>query len=335
MFAHGRLAVVLVNFEGLEDTLKCLESLTRQTVPAAQLIVVDNASRQDPGAVARLYPNCLLLRRRDNGGWAGGNNTGIRAALRAGCQQVVLLNNDTVVAPNFVERLRMVSAAHPQYAVMGPLIYSLDRPDELMTAGCQFNRANEAGFFQHQEVPVAIAEPPVACATDVVNGCCIMIQAAVFESIGLIDEEFFLVHEESDFCLRAHEAGFHCGILAEPLVWHKGSSAFGRTGKHLQRYYDARNLCRLLRKHSSSHPGRRLPMRSIWEYLKYVYYRYCIEREHGQDLAADGVLEGLYDAVAGHYGCFVSHARPGMPALKRLFEWWRLRRRSEHCGSYS
>jgi len=332
---HAPQTVVLLNFEGLEDTLKCLESLARQTVTGAQLIVVDNASRQDPSAVADLYPKCLLLRRRENGGWAGGNNTGIRAALSAGSRQVVLLNNDTVVAPNFVERLCAASAAHPEYGVLGPLIFSLNRPDELMTAGCRFNRANGTGFFQHQEVPVTIAEPPVARATDVVNGCCMMIQAAVFERIGLMDEQFFLVHEESDFCLRARKAGFLCGILAEPLVWHKGSSAFSRTGKHLQRYYDARNLCRLLRKHSSPHPGRRLPLRSFWEYLKYVYYRYCIEREHGQDVAADGVLEGLCDALAGRYGCFVSHARPGLSALRRLFEWWRLRRRSERCGSSS
>ena len=58
-----------------------------------------------------------------------------------------------------------------------------------------------------------------------------MIRAEVFERIGLIDERFFLIHEESDFCLRARQAGFRCGVLGEALVWHKGSSSFKRTGK--------------------------------------------------------------------------------------------------------
>jgi GT2 family glycosyltransferase len=320
------LAVVLVNFEGRADTLKCLESLRRQRVPAARVIVVDNASRQDPGIIAEQYPECILLRRAANGGWAGGNNTGIRYALRTGCRLVVLLNNDTVVAPSFVERLAAAAEANTEFGVVGPLIYSMEKPDELMTAGCRFNRPHSAGFFQHQPMRVEVREPPIIRETDVVNGCCLMARAAVFDRIGLMDEAFFLVHEESDFCLRAHRAGVRCGVLAEPLVWHKGSSAFEQTGRHLQRYYDARNLYRLLRKHPA-HPERRRPLRAYWEYLKYVYYRYSVEREHGKDRAADGVLEGVYDALAGRFGPYVPGPRPGLSQLRALFEHWHRRRK--------
>src|SRR5262249_27910766 len=143
------LGIVLVNYEGLEDTLRCLESLCRQQTPPARLIVVDNASRHDPSAVAVRYPQCVLIRRAANGGWAGGNNTGIRYALRTGCRLVALLNNDTVVAPSFVERLAAAAEGNPEFGVFGPLIYALDRPDELMTAGCRFNWPESPGFFQH------------------------------------------------------------------------------------------------------------------------------------------------------------------------------------------
>src|SRR5437764_748752 len=88
------------------------------------------------------------------------------------------------------------------------------------------------------EAPAGPAAPEV----DIVNGCCMMVRAEVFARVGLVDERFFLVHEESDLCLRARRAGFRCGVFGEALVWHKGSSAFARTGKRLQRYYDTRNL---------------------------------------------------------------------------------------------
>ena len=84
--------------------------------------------------------------------------------------------------------------------------------------------------------------PPRVAEVDIVNGCCMMVSASVIRTIGMIDERFFLIHEESDFSCGAREAGFRCGILSEALVWHKGSSSFQRAGRQTQRYYDARNL---------------------------------------------------------------------------------------------
>jgi GT2 family glycosyltransferase len=94
-----------------------------------------------------------------------------------------------------------------------------------MTDGCIFNHRDREGFFQRQHVP--LMSPSRVAEVDIVNGCCLMVSAAVIRKIGIIDERFFLVHEESDFCLRAREAGFRCGILSEALVWHKRSSIVG------------------------------------------------------------------------------------------------------------
>jgi len=148
------------------------------------------------------------------------------------------------------------------------------------------------------------------------------VRAEVFAKVGLIDERFFLIHEESDFCLRARRAGFRPGVLGEALVWHKGSSAFRRTGKRLQRYYDTRNLCLLLAKHASR-PGGRGPVRSRWEFLKYSYYRYAIERDAGHVDAADAVLEGLCDALARYFGPYMARRRSVLPLLRGAFEAWR------------
>jgi hypothetical protein len=314
--------IVVVNYNGMEDTRRCLRSLAAMSCPAS-VVVVDNASEIDPTDVlSREFSWCHFVRNSVNGGWAGGNNTGIRFALDRGASCVVLLNNDTVVAADFVDRLETAAAAYPAYGIIGPVIRYLDPPHEVMTDGVVFNGPAAAGFFQRKIVPLVDSAVPPLTEVDIVNGCCMLVRAEVFARIGLIDERFFLIHEESDFCLRAQRAGFRLGVIGEALVWHKGSSAFKRTGKRLQRYYDTRNLCLLLGKHAVR-PGGRGPARSRWEFLKYTYYRYAIERDSGHGDSADAVLEGLCDALSRYFGPYVPRRRSVLPILRRAFEVWR------------
>src|SRR5262249_45726592 len=94
---------VVVNFNGLEDTRKCLRSLRDVCGPLCAAVLVDNASEVNPvDALRREFPWCDVVRNPVNGGWAGGNNVGIHHALERGAEQVVLLNNDTAVAPRLV-----------------------------------------------------------------------------------------------------------------------------------------------------------------------------------------------------------------------------------------
>jgi GT2 family glycosyltransferase len=266
------------------------------------VVLVDNASHDnwlDEFAVE--FPWCHCIRNLKNEGWAGGNNTGIRHALAQKAEWVVLLNNDTVVAPEFLDRLRMAAESHPDHGILGPVIGYIEEPWAVMTDGCRFNPTAYPGFFKRLEVPVERQDPPRVVDVDIVNGCCIVVAASVFEKIGLIDERFFLIHEESDLCLRARRVGFACGVLAEQLIWHKGSSSFQREGRSLQRYYDTRNLLLLLCKHARSH-GRRGILSSWAWYARHAYHRYAIERELGHGSAADAVLRGLGDALAGRFG---------------------------------
>lgn len=311
--------IVTVNFNGLEDTRKCLRSLRSLTAPAS-VVVVDNASQDDPNAaVAAEFPGVHLLRNAVNAGWSGGNNTGIRYALDRGADYTILLNNDTTVHPDVVGRLLAGAAANPCFGVLGPVIRYMDEPAVTMTDGVVFNRPGYPGFFQREPVPERSADPPAVADVDIVNGCCMMVAAPVFARVGLIDDRFFLIHEEADFCLRAREAGFRCGVLAEALVWHKGSTSFKRSGKRWQRYYDTRNLGLLLSKHTARSAGRG-GLSSYAAYLRYAYHRYCHEREDGQPDTADAVLEGLIDAATRRFGPHVPRRRWAVPVLRGVFE---------------
>jgi GT2 family glycosyltransferase len=297
------IAIVLLNYNGLEDTRKCLESIERIPYRPLQIIVVDNASAEDPTEILQAeFPRCIVLRSETNQGWAGGNNIGIRHTLPQDAEYVILLNNDTLVSEELVYRLVHAAQGRPEFGVIGPVINHMVRPDEVQTDGCLFIREDGSGFFQRKPVERKRCSPPAITEVDIVNGCCMMISKRVFETIGLIDERFFLIHEESDFCLRARQAGFLCGVIGESLVWHKHSASFTRAGNWRQRYYDVRNLFLLLRLHSSTYRQKRLKCKAWLTYFKHVYYCYSLEREHLSEQGMKAVVQGFHDALSGRFG---------------------------------
>lgn len=318
-----RAAIVVLDFNGLEDSRRCLASIERSERGGILVLFVDNGSHPPTApSIGAEFPWVRVIRREENGGWAGGNNAGLKAALEAGAPHVILLNNDTVVAPQLVPRLLAAAASRPDCGILGPIINYLDEPDVVMTDGVVFNAPGAPGeFFGRRVVNIVRAVAPRVEEVDIVNGCALMISAEAVARIGLIDERFFLIHEESDLCLRTLAAGMRCGVVAEPLVWHKGSSAFKRTGSRYQRYYDSRNLILLLRKHARTHQRGRSLARSWFEYARYVYYRWSIEREAGEADAADAVIEGILDGLASRHGAYVKATpRSGKAALTVALE---------------
>ncbi len=320
----GNVWIVIVDYNGIEDTQRCLRSLEQFAQPPS-VIVVDNGSARDVTlALKPQFPKTTFFRSRANTGWAGGNNIGLRYALARGAEFVVLLNNDTTVSPLLVERLVQAARANPEYGILGPVIRFMNPPSEVQTDGVQFNRTGRSGFFQRQIVPLANSIEPVVTEVDIVNGCCLMVRRDLIASIGFIDEEFFLVHEESDLCLRSQRAGFKNGVVGEALVWHKGSSTFQREGKRLQRYYDSRNLIRLLARHWDRRTGRPMLISALL-YFRYAYHRYAIEREHGYASSAEAIIEGVYDAWTRRFGPYSPRPRFGISAVRETFDLvWRL-----------
>ncbi len=321
---------MVLHYNGLEDTLECLESLAAVRSEDIVVWVVDNASVDDPGAVINdRFPWCRLHRNPTNEGWAGGNNAGICLALQAGCDWVMLLNNDTRVSTRIIDRLLIASAVDDRLGVIGPLINEWEPADRIQTACCFFNPVDSPAMLASR-MPSASTDtsaslgPPVVLPTDIVNGCCMMIRADVIRDIGMIDEAFFLVHEESDFCLRVNEAGYRCGVLAESHVWHKHSASFGREVSPLQRYFASRNAWRLIAKHRNW-PGGKSPAASRRMLFRHSWHLVDYEQERGNSAAARAVIDGIADAWSGRFGPRPSRRRPcawlahrGLQLISRL-----------------
>ena len=219
-----KLSVVILNWNGKNDTLACLTSLLNIEAPAFDIIVVDNGSTDDSVAeIAKRFPAIALLETGKNLGYAGGNNAGIEYALKQGADLVLLLNNDTIVDRHFVAALLKSSQDHQNAGIFGAYPIRMLDPEKIDHLGGRWNSAAaafdliglgaERGFKTDQPL-------------DYVCGCSILIRKEVFEAIGLLEPTFFLFWEEADFCMRAKKAGFGIGISYEALLLHKVSASF-------------------------------------------------------------------------------------------------------------
>ena len=234
-----KLAVVVLSYNGLSDTLACLDSLHAQTPsPFASLdiIVVDNASSGDTvQEIRRHYPKLHMIELTENLGWAGGNNVGIRHAMRRGADFICLLNNDTTVPNNALfELLEASQLAGP--CLMHPCIDYMERE-----RGAQLDpeqrRMPRFRAFQH------IFE------LDHAYGACLLIDRTVFEAVGLFDERFFLQLEETDFWMRARAKGFPSLCSTAARIFHAESASLDGRVSPFKMYYSVRNTLLLAYKH--------------------------------------------------------------------------------------
>ena len=242
----------MLNWNGLTDTRECLGSLFALQGPTPRIYVVDNGSTDN--SVAELHrefgDRIILLANERNLLYAGGNNVGILRALADGCSHLLLLNNDTAVAPTLLQRL-LEAEERVGDAVLCPKIYYADRPDILWYAGGRLNlrraRISHRGIREQDHGQHDRLEE-----TGWATGCALFAPRKVFEAVGLLDDNFQLYSEDVDFCLRAKAVGFKVFYVPSAQVWHKVSSAIGGNLSRAKLSRKWNSLRRLLKKHVPS-----------------------------------------------------------------------------------
>jgi len=244
-----RIAVIILNWNGKDDTLACLESVTSIDYPDFQAVVVDNGSSDGSvEAFRQAFPQVTVLETGKNLGYAGGNNVGIRWALDQGFDGLLVLNNDTVVDRHILHAFATAQQRFPKAGVFGAKIYYHAQPDVLWFAGGAWHP--ESLRFRHIGKDKSDGpEFSAARAFDYVTGCALYASADVFRTIGLFDEAFFLTYEETDWCYRARAQRFECIYIPEAILWHKVSVSFGGPTSPLVNYFMTRNILLWARKH--------------------------------------------------------------------------------------
>ena len=241
--------VIILNWNGKEDTIECLRSLQEVDYPCYQVLVVDNASDDgSPEAIRVTFPAVELIVNESNLGFAAGNNAGIGHALEEGADYIFLLNNDTTVDRTVLVELVEACEADPAVGLASPKVYYYDRPNTIFYAGARRH------WFPLLPNPIGIGEEDrgqhdAVREADYVWGQAMFVKRRVVEDIGLLDSGFFMYYEDCDYCLRAVEAGYKIIYVPMAVVWHK--IAKGTEGGYLARWqYKVMSMLHFHRKYS-------------------------------------------------------------------------------------
>lgn len=287
---NGHIGIVTVTFNSDVMLQDFLDSLSAQTYRQFTLYAVDNVSTDRTLEILRRRADLpiTVIPNSENVGVAQGNNQGIVQALADGCDEVLLINNDTTFAPDMLEKLHQGLAAHHCDMTTGKMYY-FDRPNTFWAAGGEYTRwpgfesyhegvdQEDRGQFDQDR---RITYTPT---------CLLLVRRSVFDHIGLMDPQYFAFYDDADFLLRCKQAGLSLWFVASAKLWHKVGSLAARRKEYAE-FLFSRNRMYFARKHTS-------PLRaSFWYVADNV--RFLVSRLIGHSSASlwkrrrDGMAEG-------------------------------------------
>ena len=235
-----KITIVILNWNGYEDTSECIISLQKITYDNYQIVVVDNGSdADDSNKLKNNFPTIKVLRSDVNLGFTGGNNLGIKYCLEEKADFILLLNNDTIVEPNFIQPLLDIFENNPNVGIAAPQINYFDEPKKVWTEGGRISKIRGSGFAYSERFDDGkiIDDKEVTF----VSGCCMLIKKEVFEKVGVFDDNFFLYVEDADLCYRTTQAGYKIIVSHNSKIYHKVSSSTKENLSLLPLYYVTRN----------------------------------------------------------------------------------------------
>lgn len=222
-----KIAIVILNYNGTGYTIDCLRSIYQIDYPNFEVIVVDNGSKEKPSDyINSNFSGVIYIQNEENLGFAEGCNVGIKKALERAADYILLLNNDTKVDRNILSAFAKGANSKPKGGIFGGKILKFHDPDVIDHIGGRWDRKKGDFVSFGSSKHISSAEFCSMKKVDYVCGCFMLIRKDVFEKIGFLEKDFFLIWEEADFCFRAKRAGFEIWTVPEAHVWHKISASF-------------------------------------------------------------------------------------------------------------
>ncbi len=211
--------IIILNWNGINDTLECLESVFKLKYENFKVVVIDNASTDNSVATIRkCYPNVILIENKENLGYTGGNNIGIQYAIKNNADYIWLLNNDTIVEKSSLIELVKIGEANSDIGLLNPIIYHYNEPTKIQVPKRYINWENFS-FIEKKIVKTTNIE---VNNNLILNGAALLIRKEVIKKIGHLREEYFAYWEDTEYSIRALKAGYLCAIVPSSKVYHKG-----------------------------------------------------------------------------------------------------------------
>lgn len=264
-----KICVILVNYNGREYNEKCIQSIFANNCHGEiSILVIDNASTDDSLAdlnkLIEIYKNFHIICMEKNVGFAKANNLGIKWALEHGYEYIMLLNNDTEIEPQTIEK--MLELQKRTGNIIVPKIFYADKPEVIWYAGGVLSpiimKPKHRGA---EKVDKGQYDDKMECTF--ANGCCILLTREIISRVGVLDERFFLYYEDTEYSIRAKKHGIGISFCKEAIVYHKVNGSTKGNLNSDNAYYISRNWLICNKQH--------MQLRFFVFYLYFILNRLC------------------------------------------------------------
>lgn len=309
---HPLVQVVVLNWNGLEDTLRCVRSLENQTYPNYSVLVVDNGSTDgSPDGLQALGERARLILLKDNLGYTGGNNFAMQDAFANGASYVWLFNSDATADRDALAKLVAACEQDPAIGLASPLVLEADNHAAIQFACGLFDLA-APGYTPSYDIAEAQnwqAQHPTRIA---LHGTALLVRRSLYEAVGGLDDTFFAYWEDIEYSMRCAAAGFRAVAVLDTAIYHESKPTYTDPASVKPHYYYfvSRNELLMWRTVSS---GRQFAKAAAWTVQRQLRQ---IARMPGYSAGIDAVLAGLWHGLRGISGRY----RPerGMPRVLRM-----------------
>ncbi|HKF54165.1 MAG TPA: glycosyltransferase family 2 protein [Blastocatellia bacterium] len=289
--------VIILNWNGWEDTFHCLRSLSLDP-EVGEVWLVDNGSRDDRSSEAfALCPGLRVLRLDNNYGYAGGYNRALKLASKEGVEFAYLLNNDSTVVPGFLSALVRIASANGRIAAAGSLVLYAE-PSNFVQFDGTYHGPGARPLYEDSGVRIA----------HMVAGSGMLVRLRAMEECGYFDERFFCYCEEAEWCFRVRDHGLLCVYCADSAIIHKGQSSDLNSNAMYYRFRNPFLLFERLSKETRKAEARKL------KYEAAVVAE--VARRSGRLQEWISIAHGLHDGLVGKTGPRPSRSVSLIPALR-------------------
>lgn len=270
------VSIVLLNYNGFEDTIACLKSIKDISYENYNIVIVDNASTDDSCEKLESYlkinvasyskfhspkeamennvnhEKYTLILSNYNGGYGYGNNIGIKYALNnAENDYFLLINNDTIVESNFLEPMVEVCEADKDIGIASGKIYFHDRPDVIWFNGGKLQSCTaKINHINYEEKDIGQITP---YENTFITGCLWLLPKNIIHDVGLINEKYFMYVEDLEYCQRVLNSGYKLTVCKKSIIWHKVGGSGGGELSAFSAYWMARNKVKFIMQYSNKY----------------------------------------------------------------------------------
>jgi len=239
----SRIFIIILHYADVKLTLNCLKSLQKINKQGLEvkIMVISNTLVNQSEKKRLENLSDIFIENKKNLGFAGGNNVGIRKAIKSGADYVLFLNNDTIVYKDFLLYLTRAAEEYLDVGIVGPVIKHKVKNKTLYDYGgvinwklgkpYHVNKSSDSDSDSDSDKRLR--------ERDFVSGCCMLVKRVVFEKIGFLNEKYFLYLEDVEFCTRAKRAGFTILLNPKSVIFHHGSGTSRSEVKKI--FYSFRN----------------------------------------------------------------------------------------------